>query len=143
MLNFDVLQHFLCDFSGKMFIMFSSINWLNFIVWLSLILRYWTICALQLFVFSGCDVINFEVNLIFLIKSFFCMNKMSRQKFKHIENEKKLLRCSKKHFSSFLKGFQLPKIFLRPESASLKVHWQISKNGVSKSYVHVIKHANF
>ena len=27
--------------------------------------------------------------------------------------------------------------------AELKAHWQISKNGVSKSIVHVIKHVNF
>ena len=30
------------------------------------------------------------------------------------------------------------------EDKSLKAHWQISKNGVSKSIVHlIIKHANF
>ena len=127
MLNFDVLQHFVCDFSGKMFIMFYSINWLNFIVWLSLRLEILNNMRIAIVCFSGCDVINFEVNLIFLIKSFFCMTKMSRQKFKYIENEKKLLRWNKKYFLSFLNGFQLPKSFLRPESASLKAHWQISK----------------
>ena len=37
---------------------------------------------------SGCDVINFEINLIFLIKPFFYMKKKSRQKFKHLENKK-------------------------------------------------------
>ena len=35
-----------------------------------------------------CDVINFEINLIFLIKPFFYMAKMSRQKFKYPENGK-------------------------------------------------------
>ena len=44
----------------------------------------------------GCDVINFEINLIFLIKLFFFMTKRSRQKLKYLENE--------------IKGFQLPKI---------------------------------
>ena len=38
--------------------------------------------------FSGCDVINFEYNLTFLIKLFFYMNKKSRQKFEYLENEK-------------------------------------------------------
>ena len=33
--------------------------------------RYWAKCVLQLFVNQICDVINFEINLIFLIKPFF------------------------------------------------------------------------
>ena len=37
--------------------------------------------------FPGCDVINFEMNLIFLIKPFFYMTEKSRQKFKYLENE--------------------------------------------------------
>ena len=37
---------------------------------------------------SGCDVITFEINLIFLIKPFFYMKKKSRQKFKYLENKK-------------------------------------------------------
>ena len=35
-----------------------------------------------------CDVINFEINLIFLIKPFFYMTKKSRQKLKYLENDK-------------------------------------------------------
>ena len=35
-----------------------------------------------------CDVINFETNLGFLIKTFFYMTKKSRQKLKYLENEK-------------------------------------------------------
>ena len=53
-------------------------------------LRYWTICVLFICVvvyFPGCDVINLEINLIFLIKPFFYMTKKSRQKFKYFENE--------------------------------------------------------
>ena len=34
------------------------------------------------------DVINLEINLIFLIKLFCYMTKKSRQKFKYLENEK-------------------------------------------------------
>ena len=59
--------------------------------------------------FPCCDVINFETNLIFLIKPFFFMTKKSRQKFKYLR-KKAILRWNKKHFSLFLKGFQLPKI---------------------------------
>ena len=36
----------------------------------------------------GCDVMNFEVNLIFLIKPFFLHDKKSGQKLKYLENEK-------------------------------------------------------
>ena len=35
-----------------------------------------------------CDVINFEINLIFLFKPFSYMTKKSRQKFKYLDNEK-------------------------------------------------------
>ena len=38
--------------------------------------------------FPGCDVINFEINHIILIKPFFCMAIKSRQNFKFLENEK-------------------------------------------------------
>ena len=36
----------------------------------------------------GCDVTNFEINLIFLIKPFLYMIKKSRQKNKYHENQK-------------------------------------------------------
>ena len=38
--------------------------------------------------FPGCDVVNFETNLVLLIKSLFFMTKRSRQKLKYLENEK-------------------------------------------------------
>ena len=38
--------------------------------------------------FPNCDVINFEINLTFLIKSFFYKTTKSRQKSKYLENEK-------------------------------------------------------
>ena len=38
--------------------------------------------------FSVCVVINFEINLVFLIKPFFYMTKTARQKFKYLEYEK-------------------------------------------------------
>ena len=37
--------------------------------------------------FPGCDAINYETKLIFLITPFFYMTKKSRQKFKYLENE--------------------------------------------------------
>ena len=38
--------------------------------------------------FPGCDIIDFKVNLTFLIKPSFCMTKKPRQKIKYLENEK-------------------------------------------------------
>ena len=40
--------------------------------------------------FPACDVIYFEINLIFLIKPFFDMIKKSRKKIKYFENEKRV-----------------------------------------------------
>ena len=56
--------------------------------------------------FLGCDVINFEINPISLIRPFFYITKMSRQKFKYLQNEKSFYGEIKKHFLLFLKGLQ-------------------------------------
>ena len=74
--------------------------------------------------FPDCDVINFESNLIFLIKLFLCMTKKSRQ-FKYLNIFKKLniLRTKrafqKKAFFIIFKGLSFAKNCLRPESAPL------------------------
>ena len=95
MLNFDFLEkgmriaspsHFAYDFLRKTHIKF--VNWSNFIVWLPLLLEILANMCIAIVCFPGCDVINFEVNLIFLIKPFFYMTKMSKQKFKYLENKK-------------------------------------------------------
>ena len=49
-----------------------------------------------------------KINLNFIIKLFFYMAEKLRQKFKYLENKKRFE--NKKHFSSFLKHFQLSKI---------------------------------
>ena len=97
-LNFDFLEkglgivsppYFVYDFSRKMFLMLYSINWPNFIVWLPLLLEI---------------LGNISNQAVFI----------HTQKFKtktEISWEwNELLRWNKKHFSSFLKGFQLSKI---------------------------------
>ena len=61
-------------------------------------LRYWAMCIVFICC-TVCDIMNFEINLDLLIKPFFYITKKSRQKCKYPKN---------KHFSSFLKGFQLP-----------------------------------
>ena len=45
-----------------------------------------------------CDVISFDINLIFLFKPFCYITKKSRQKFKDLENKKSFLGEIKKHF---------------------------------------------
>ena len=77
------LPHFLHNFWRKMFLLIYSINWPGFIVWLSLLReKLGNMCN------YNCNVMNFEMNLIFLIKSFFNMTKKSRQKFNYLDNKK-------------------------------------------------------
>ena len=87
MFNFDLLEkrlgivfppHIVYDFSREMFVMLYSSNWPNFIVWLALLLEILGDMCIAIIYFSGCDVINFEINLIFLIKPFFYITKNSR-----------------------------------------------------------------
>ena len=77
-LNFDFLvkdlgivppPHF--DFSTKMLLMLSSINWPNFIGWLLLLLEILGNMCITIVCFTGCDVMDFEINFIFLIQPFF------------------------------------------------------------------------
>ena len=96
MVNYDFLEkslgigfltHFLHDFSRKIFLILFSINWLNFIEWLPLLLEILDIMWITIFCFPGCDVINLESDLILLIKPFFYMTRKSGQKFRYLENK--------------------------------------------------------
>ena len=109
------LPHFLHDFWRKMFLLYS-INWRNFIAWLSLVreilgnlgnfVRYCN-CLL-----TGCDVVNFEIDLIFPIKSFLLHEKnldknllrSFLKNFKYLEKEKNL-RWNKKIIHHFKRAF--------------------------------------
>ena len=80
MLNFTFLEksfeivsapYFLYDFSRKMSLMLYSINWPNFIVWLILLLEILFNVLNTIVSLPGCNVLNFEIDLIFLIKPFF------------------------------------------------------------------------
>ena len=81
-------QHFVYDFSRKVFVVLHSINRPKFIVRLSLLLKILGNMCITIVYQPGCNVIKFEVNLIFLIKPFQYMTKKSRQKLKYLENEK-------------------------------------------------------
>ena len=56
--------------------------------WLPLRLEILVNIYIAIVCYPGCDVINFEINLIFLIKPFFDMTENSRQKFQYLENKK-------------------------------------------------------
>ena len=97
MFNFDFLEkrlgivsppHLVYDFSRKMFFMLDSMNWPNFIAWLPIFLEILVNMCIAIVRLPGFDIISYEINRIFLIKSFFYMTKKSRQKFKCLENEK-------------------------------------------------------
>ena len=106
MLNFDFLgkslgivfpPNFVYDFLGKILtISIFQIFLLTDQISLSdclYCLRFWDIpdiLCITSVCLPGCDVINFEINLIFLIKSFFYMTKKSRQKFKYLDNKKSI-----------------------------------------------------
>ena len=80
------------------------------IVWLSLPLEILDNMYIAIASFPADDVINFELNLSFLIKPFFYITKKSRQKFKYPKSEKSHEKKNKKHFPSILKSFQLSDI---------------------------------
>ena len=88
MLNFDFsekplgivsLLHFVYGFSRKIFCMLYSVSWTNFIVLLSLLLQIFGNTYIVIVCFLACDVINFEIKLIFLINPFFYMTEKSQK----------------------------------------------------------------
>ena len=119
MLNFEFLDkglrivspaYFVYDFLTKVFLVLCSINWLNVIVWLPLLLEILGDICITIVCKPVCDVINFKINLIFLIKLFFYMTKNVKAKAEISRGQKEFLRWNKKHFSSFSKDFQFSKI---------------------------------
>ena len=97
MLNFDFLEkglgivsppHFVYDFSRKIFLMLYSINRTNFIAWLPLLHEILVNMCIAVVSFQSCDVINFEISLVFLTKPFFGITKKSRQRSKFLDNKK-------------------------------------------------------
>ena len=110
------------DFSRKIILILHSINWPHFIVWLSLLLKILGNICIKIVCYSACDVIKYQINLIFLIKPFRYMTKNSRQNLKYLENEKSFWAEIKLIFH-FFKGISDAKNYVRPESAPLKSLW--------------------
>ena len=78
-LELDFLPHLLHNFWRKIFLLTCSINWPNFIAWLPLLSEILDNIWIAIVCKPGCDVMNFEADLIFLIKPFFVRPK-SRDK---------------------------------------------------------------
>ena len=94
-------------FFEKGFLMIYYINWPSFIVWLPLLLEILGNMCSGIAFFSVCDVINFEINLSFIAKSFSYMTRKLEQRFKYLENTKSFLGEIKK---ALFKSFELPEI---------------------------------
>ena len=118
-LNFDFLDKglgvvpltcFMYDFSTKIFLIVYSVNWPNLIVWLPLLREILGNVCIAIVYYPGYDVMDFKINLIFLIEPFSQHDQKVMIKIYIYWERKELLRWNKKHFSSFLKGFQLSKI---------------------------------
>ena len=117
------LPHFSHNFWKKIFILLYDINWPNFTVWLPLLCEIFGNMCIGIICKPGCDVMNFEVNLIFLVKPFFLHNWKVVRKTGISWERKELLRWNRKHFPLLLKGFQSSKYitqtFLEGESPTL------------------------
>ena len=97
MLNFDFLDkgleivppaHFIYDFSTKMFLMLCSINGPDFIAWLPLRLEILGNMCTAIVCYPGCDVMDFEINLTFVIEPFFLHDQKVITKTLILENQK-------------------------------------------------------
>ena len=106
----------LYGFPRKMFLRLWSINWPNVIVWLPLLLEILANMCITIVCQPDCDVIKFEINLMFLIKPFCYMTKSSRQKFKYPET-KRTFEVKWKAFFIISEGLSVAKNGLRPERA--------------------------
>ena len=99
------LPHFPHNFWRKIFLLLYSINWLYFIVWLPLLCEVLGNMCIVIVSKPGWDVMNFEVNLIFLIKHSFLHDQKVLTKGLISWERKKLLRWNKKYFHHFYRAF--------------------------------------
>ena len=91
------LPHFLHKFWRKIFILLYSMNWPNFIAWLPLLCEILGNMCIAIVCKPGSDVMNFEVNLIFLKKPLFLHDQKVMTKMQIPREIKELLKRNKKH----------------------------------------------
>ena len=87
-LGIVIPSYFQNDFSRKMVLILYFINWVNFIAWFPLLLKILAKMCIAIVCEPGSDILNFEINLIFLIKPLLYMTKKCKEKLKHLDNEK-------------------------------------------------------
>ena len=123
------LAHFLHGFWRKIFFLLYSITWPNLIGWLLLLRKILGSICIVIVCSTGCAVINFEINLIFLIKALFLYDQKSTQKFKNLENEKSFYNKINSIFHHFSKVFieANKTTFLEDESPTLITLTAMSK----------------
>ena len=81
------LTHFLYSFWRKLFLLLNYIDWPSFTVWLPLLREILSNTSTATVCWQGCGVMNFVINVVYLIKPFFYVAKKSWQKLKCLENE--------------------------------------------------------
>ena len=115
-----------------MFLIIVIIIWPNFIVWLPVRLKILGNMCITFICLPGCDVINFKIGYILLIKQFSMQkirqknqNKKSRQKL-NILRTKRAFEVKWKAFFIIFKELSVTKNCLRPESAPLS--WMLCKS---------------
>ena len=101
------LPHFWHNFQRKIFLLLYSINWPNFTVWFSLLCEILGNMCIAIACKPGCENMNFEVNLIFLIKPFFPTWPKSCDKNLNTLRMKRLFKIKYKAFSIISKGLSI------------------------------------
>ena len=122
-LDLVTLSHFPRNYRRKIFLLLCSINWPNFIVLLPLLCEILGNICIGIAFKPGWDVMNFEVNLIFLIKLSFLHNQNVVTKDLISWEQKKLLRQNKKTFFIIFKWLSIKQItqrFLEGESPNFQ-----------------------
>ena len=96
------LPHFLHNFRMKIFLLLYCINWPNLIICLPLLYKILGNMCIAIVCKPVCEVMNFEVNLIFFkLSRFSYMTKKSLQKLKYLGNERSFwdeTECIFQHF---------------------------------------------
>ena len=114
MLNFDFLDqdlgidlapHFVYDFSTRMSLMLHSISWPNFIAWFPLLFEILGNMCIAIVCYPGCEVMDFEINFIFLIEPFFVHDQKAMTK----TNILRTKRAFKVKLKAFWKSFKWSK----------------------------------
>ena len=119
-----------------MSLMLYSVNWPTFIVWLLLFLEILGNMCIAIVCYPCCDVMSFEINLIFLIKPFFFIWPKTKTK-SVLRTKRAFLRWNKKTFFIIFKGLLVEKVCLRPDNAPLTV-FRYDRNKLICFWIYVL-----